>query len=519
MKNQKQVILWVDDEIQLLKPHILFLEQKGYEVLTATNGADALEIVKNNYLNAVLLDEMMDGLDGLAVLELIKELIPRLPVVMITKNEAESLMEDAIGKKISDYLTKPINPNQVYFTLKKHLEGRDIVRDAQLQNYMQEMSSLNNKINDRPNSLKQWAEIHERLTRWEIDFEENDQLDLRNLLADQRMTANREFEKVVIENYPHWVRYGADLPLSVNVLNKYVFPLLKGGNKVLFMLIDCMRYDQWLMLEPLLEDQFEIHLDRHLSILPTATPYSRNAIFAGTYPDAINQLYPDIYDDTNTEESLNRYEDELLLRHMKKESIHPKNGFRYKKIVDSRQGDSYASHFSELRSNDFLALVINFVDILAHRRSESEILQEIVPNEASYRNIVRSWFTHSYLSQIFKSAAEAGFYVVVTSDHGSIKVNRGTQVKADRETSNSMRYKVGRNLKINPKTAHYLKMPEDYRLPSTGVFTNYIFALNDYFFLYPNNRRKFEKQYTNTFQHGGISLDEMILPTVTLIPR
>jgi DNA-binding response OmpR family regulator len=519
MKSSKPVILWVDDEIALLKPHILFLQQKGYEVLTATNGADALDIVRKQALSAVLLDEMMDGLDGLAVLERIKSLFPRLPVIMITKNEAETLMEDALGMKISDYLTKPINPNQVYFTLKKHLEGRDIVREATMQNYMNDFAWINEKIDADNKSLQHWAEIHDRLTRWEIDLANNEQLDLQNLLWEQRRSANREFEKLIIKHYAHWVRYGADLPLSPNLLDSFVFPSLRGGEKVLFMLIDCLRYDQWLMLEPLLDEYFNIKLDVHLSILPTATPYSRNAIFAGAYPDTIHQLHPELYEDRDSDESMNRFEEELLQRQMARANIPSAHGFKYQKIIDSRQGDALAARFNDFIGSQFLTIVVNFVDILAHRRSESEILQEILPNEASYRNIVRSWFSHSYLGAIFRKAAEAGYRVVVSSDHGSVKVYRGTQIKADRETSNSMRYKVGRNLKVNAKAAYYLKSPADFRLPDIGVFTNYIFARDDYFFLYPNNFRKYERQYNNTFQHGGISMEEMILPVATLIPK
>jgi CheY-like chemotaxis protein len=520
MKNRKkQQILWVDDEIHLLKPHILFLESKGYEVLTATNGVDALEIVRNEYLHAVLLDEMMDGLDGLAVLEKIKLMRPALPVIMITKNEEESLMDDAIGRKISDYLTKPINPSQILLVLKKNLNARDITREAQAQQYMHDFSKINEQINERPSSLYHWAELHAALCRWEVEFDEHPQEDLKSILNDQITEANYRFEKEVIDRYESWINETADLPMSHQVLDTYVLPLLKEKRKVLLLVVDCMRFDQWLMLAPVVYKSFDADLRYHVSILPTATPYSRNALFAGDHPEIIHKKHPDLYTDPESEESMNRYERDLLNDYLEDRGVSHEVSHMFMKILQSQQGDQIASRFSDYAGTQFLTFVVNFVDILAHRRSESDILQEIVPNETSYRRIVRDWFENSYLLSILEKAAEQDFTIVVTSDHGSRKVNRGSLVKADKETTTSVRYKVGRNLKVSEKHAFTLRDPHRFHLPAPHVFTNYIFARSDYFFLYPNNMRKYEKIYPDTFQHGGISLHEMILPVAILDVR
>ncbi|MDD3806736.1 MAG: bifunctional response regulator/alkaline phosphatase family protein [Candidatus Marinimicrobia bacterium] len=520
MKNEKkQKIVWVDDEIHLLKPHILFLENKGYDVLTATNGVDALDIIRSQYIHAVLLDEMMDGVNGLAVLEKIKHLRPSLPVIMITKNEEESLMEDAIGRKISDYLTKPINPSQILLVLKKNLEGHHITQEAQAQQYMKNFGEMNIRINEDKSSLKHWATLHTDLCRWEIEFDENPQEELKNILNDQIFEANVRFEKQVIENYESWINGSADLPMSHQVLDTYVLPSLKNGEKVLLLVIDCMRLDQWLMLSPIIDQRFDSELYHQVSILPTATPYSRNALFAGDTTDKIYKRYPDIYDDPESEESMNRYERNLLEDYLENRGLSKSVSSKFQKIIHSQQGEQIAAHFSDYLGVNFLTFVVNFVDILAHRRSESDILQEIVPNESSYRKIVRSWFENSYLLKILEKAAMQDYTLIVTSDHGSRKVSRGCLVKADKETSTSVRYKVGRNLKVPDKQAYCIRDPKRFRLPETQVYTNYIFARSDYFFLYPNNLRKYEKNYPDSFQHGGISLHEMILPVAILHPR
>lgn len=517
--TNKHTILWVDDEIQLLRPHIMFLEEKGYEVKTATNGVDALEIIKHEYISAALLDEMMDGLDGLAVLERIREIRPGMPAIMITKNEEESLMEDAIGKEISDYLTKPINPSQVLLTLKKNLDSADISREVKAKEFMAFYQAVTMELFDGISSLKRWTTIHDRIAYWQIEFAKNTQYDLEHFLNELQETANKEFQRLVVDHYIEWVQHAPDVPMSPQVLDKYLSPLLKKGKKTLFVLIDCLRYDHWLAIAPLFYNQFDVKLNSHISILPTATPYSRNAIFAGMYPDSINVKYPDLYANPDSEESMNRYEDKLISDYLKKERLHLKNGHSFHKISDSKYGDNLANRFSDLQNNDLIVLVANFVDILAHKRSVSDLLLEIVPDEAGYRNVVRNWMEGSYLRRIIESAGNAGFEVVITSDHGSLRVNKGTIVKADRDTTSSIRYKTGRNLVVSSKSSLYVRDTARYRLPQTHLTGTYIFAKDDYFFLYPNNMKKYEKQYPGTFQHGGISMDEMILPVAKLSPK
>lgn len=515
----KHTILWVDDEINLLRPHIIFLEEKGYEVKTATNGVDAIEIIKHEYISAALLDEMMDGLDGLAVLEKIRELRPGMPAIMITKNEEESLMEDAIGKEISDYLTKPINPSQVLIALKKNLDSADIAREVKAKEFMSFYQSVTMELFDGVSSLKRWVQIHDRIAYWLIEFSKNIQYDLEHFLSELQESANKEFQRLVTGDYTEWLRESPGVPLSPQVMDEFVAPVLKAGKKTLFVLIDCLRYDHWLAVAPMFYQQFDIDIKAHISILPTATPYSRNAIFAGMYPDAINVKYPDIYANPDSEDSMNRYEDRLITDYLRKEGLHLKNGHSFHKVSDSKFGDNLANRFSDIKNNDLIVLVANFVDILAHRRSTSDLLMEIVPDESGYRNVVRNWLEGSYLRRIIEMAGEAGFEIVITSDHGSIKVGKGAVVKADRDSTDSVRYKTGRNLVVSGKSALYVKDTARYRLPQTQLTGTYIFAKDDYFFLYPNNMKKYEKIYPGTFQHGGISMDEMILPVVTLSPK
>ncbi|MEA1986911.1 MAG: bifunctional response regulator/alkaline phosphatase family protein [Candidatus Marinimicrobia bacterium] len=522
MKTDKNkfIILWVDDEIELLRSHIMFLKEKGYQIKTATNGVDALEIIKDTYISAVLLDEMMDGLNGLEVLKQIKELRPALPVIMITKNEEESLMENAIGQKISDYLTKPINPSQILLTLKKNLESRDITRVTQAQNYMQYFSKLNQEINMGIPSLEEWVNIHQKMIQWSMEFENNPQYDLQNILNEQKENVNEEFQKVVTDNYRNWINGETDFPLSPDILDTYIKPLVKSKTKTLFIVIDCMRYDQWAFIEPLLYDNFDIELHSHLSILPTATPYSRNAIFAGEYPKKIGELYPNLYADKDNDNGIgiNEKEKELLNRYLQKEHLDVKNGVKYIKINNAEFGENIYSNFSDY-NNGLVAMVVNFVDMLTHRRSSSQMLKEIIPDEASYRSVIKNWFRHSYIKKLFEKAGELGYIIVVTTDHGSTEVKDGLVVKADKSVSSNVRFKIGRNLNSDKKKTFYVQNPGEYKLPTTHVTDNFLFAKDKYFFMYPNNFRKYEKMFKGTFQHGGISMDEMILPVAILTPK
>ena len=523
MNGEKRKLLWVDDEIELLKPHVIFLKDKGFDVDTATNGQDAIELVKQNVhddnYDLILLDEMMSGMGGLSTLEVIKGIAPEIPVVMITKNEAESLMEDAIGQKISDYLTKPVNPSQILLTAKRIIDGHRITGERVSKDYVSEFREISTMIDSELN-YKDWVDIHLKLTHWEMEVDEHPETGLKEPLTDQRRAANAAFGRYIDNEYRNWLTKQPDRPkLSHEVFETYVLPKMKPGKSVVLVVIDCLRLDQWLIMEDFLRDYFAISKEYYYSILPTATPYSRNAIFSGLMPLEMEKRFPEIWDKGNSDDdnSRNRYEKELLtdLLQRKRIRVEPK----YIKIIDPEFGKNIVSNVQTFARNPLTAIVVNFVDILAHSRSDSDILKEIAPDESAYRSLTRSWFQHSYLIDLFHALAETGATVIVTTDHGSIRSLRGSKVLGDREASTNLRYKFGRNLKCDDKQAIFVKNPEDFMLPRRGVTINYIIAKEDFYFVYPTDYHKYLEQYRDSFQHGGISLEEMILPVVLLEPR
>ncbi|MFP4548559.1 MAG: response regulator [Fidelibacterota bacterium] len=516
----KGKILWVDDQIDLLKSHVLFLKSKGYDVITATNGNDALNLVKNNDFNIVLLDEMMPGMDGLETLDKIKAIDANLPAIMITKNEEESLMEKAIGSKISDYLTKPVNPSQILMACKKIIDTNRISGEHASKNYMEEFHKISSRLYNEL-EIKDWYDIYTKLAKWDLEFDEHPDLGLKETLEDQTRDCNIEFAKYVEKYYHKWLKEDSHLRpiLSPDLMKHFVTPGLREDEKTLFIVIDCLRLDQWFIIEPLLAEFFNIDLNYFLSILPTATPYSRNAIFSGQYPLELQEKYNDIWNQEDDENSMNRYEEEMLKDYFQREEIHIKTGWDYIKILDSKQGWKAEKKIKTLVDKNFLALVVNFVDILAHRRSESDVIKEIVPDEASYRAIVRNWFKNSWIFSVVKHLKDYGFKIVITSDHGSIRVKKPVKVKGDKETSPNIRFKYGRNLNTSPKHALVIKDHEKYMLPNHGVNTNYLISKENFYFVYPTNYHKFESHYKDTFQHGGISMEEMILPLITLTAK
>lgn len=523
MSGENKKILWVDDEIDLLKPHILFLTERGYQVDTATNGQDAVELVKQNFrtdsYDLIFLDEMMAGMGGLSTLEMIKEVAPEIPVVMITKNEAESLMEEAIGKKISDYLTKPINPSQILMTAKKFIEGKRIEGEAVSRDYMTDFRQISSRI-DGELDYNDWVDIHQKLTRWELEMDSHPEIGFKEPLADQRRAANAAFGKYIESVYRDWVSTKSGRPtLSSDVIETFVLPRMSSGKPVVFIIIDGMRLDQWLIMEDFLREIYAISKEFYYSILPTATPYSRNAIFSGIMPLEMEKKYPEIWDRGNSDDdsSRNRYEKELLtdLLQRKRVRFEPK----YIKIIDPDFGRGIVANIQSFVRVPLTAIVVNFVDILAHTRSDSQILKEIAPDESAYRSLTRSWFQHSYLIDLFRTLADTKATVIVTSDHGTIRSLRGSKVIGDREASTNLRYKFGRNLKCDERQAIFVKNPEDYLLPRRGVTINYIIAKEDFYFVYPTDYHKYLEQYHDSFQHGGISLEEMIVPVAILEPR
>jgi CheY-like chemotaxis protein len=513
----RKKILWVDDEIDSLKPHILFLEQKGFAVLTALSGDDAVTSVRDENLDLVLLDEMMPGKDGLSTLEEIKEIKPHLPVVMVTKSEEERLMDEAIGQKIDDYLTKPVNPSQVLMVAKRILDAKKIKSESHMKRYIADVSKMNQRLSGAMEP-GDWYDFARFLAEWDLEMDEIPDEGLLQTHAGTRKEFNTEFTKYLEKNYLNWL-FSEERPiLSPDLLRKYMIPLLKGGNKVLILVIDCMRLDQWLMVEPLVSEYYNIRRDTYFSMLPTATPFARNALFAGMFPDEIAEKYPDIYRDGD-EGSLNKYEDRLLADFIKREKIKLSGGVRYEKIYDNTEGEALAKNVGNFYQSELVAFVFNFLDILAHGRSNNVILKEIAGSEAAFRSLMKSWFVHSPLFSILKSFASRDFNVIITSDHGSVLCSRGTIAHGKRDTSTNLRYKYGDNLNCDPKDAWLIKKPEEYRLPRFGLATTYLIAKEDFYFVYPNNYNEYIRQFNNSFQHGGISLDEAVVPIAILTPR
>ncbi|MBN1351795.1 response regulator [candidate division KSB1 bacterium] len=511
-------ILWVDDEIDLLRPHIIFLEERGYNITPVPNAEDAIMLIKERHFDLMLLDEMLNGMDGLTALSEIKEIDPALPVIMVTKSEEESLMEDAIGQKIDDYLTKPVNPSQILISLKRTLESKKIEGERLARDYVSKFNQISTQLMN-PMTWQDWIDIHIKLSEWELELDQHSGIGLRQTLLDQRRECNIEFAKFIEQNYKEWL-HGSEAPvLSVDIARHSIFPLLDSATRTVFIVMDNLRLDQWLAIEPLLYPHFNISKSYYYSILPTATPYSRNAIFSGLFPGEIEEKYSEIWARDIDDTSRNRYERQLLDLQLERNGYRLKPDPRYIKILDLSEARSVEKHIASYSRLPLLSIVINFVDFLAHSRSDSEILKEIVPDEPAYRSLTRSWFEHSHIFKIMKELSRLGNTVILTSDHGSIRSKRGAKVIGDRETSTNLRYKFGRSLKCDAKYALQIKKPEEYRLPFCSINTNYLIAKEDYYFVYPTDYHHYLNYYRDSFQHGGVSLEEMILPIIKMVPK
>jgi len=515
MKEKR--ILWADDEIDLLRPHIIFLQSKGYKIDTVTNGNDAIARVKDFFYDIVLLDEMMTGIDGLTTLNEIKTLHPQLPVIMITKSEEESLMEDAIGNKIDDYLTKPVNPSQILLACKKLLDKKNITVERKSKQYATEINQISSILMN-PLNYDEWIDLYSKIVQWDIELDDVEETQFRDILYDQRKECNVEFGKYIEKNYANWIWGKSDSPvLSPDLVKKYIAPELKNGKKVIFMVIDCLRLDQWAILEQIFYQYFNIKKEYYYSILPTATPFSRNAIFSGLFPDDIKKKHPDLWNsETEDEGSLNKFEDVLLEQNLNRKGVSLSKKLKYVKIMNNQDTRSFIKNIDNHLESQFLAVVLNFVDILAHSRSDLPILKEIAPDEPAYRSLTKSWFEHSPIFDAIKRIAKEDAILFITTDHGSVRGMRGTKVIGDRETSTNLRYKFGRSLKVDPKNAIYIKDPKEFRLPKINLNTTFIIAKEDYYFIYPTNYNKYLNYYKNSFQHGGVSMEEVILPFIRL---
>ena len=517
----KNNILWVDDEIDLLRSNIMFLKQKGYNVSEATNGEDALQLIKQEDFDLVFMDEMMPGMGGLQTLLEVKEIKPNLPVVMVTKNETETLMEEAIGKKIADYLIKPVNPNQVLLVCKKILESQRIKGTQVSKDYIQEFNNMSLTLMNNP-GWEEWINIHLKMTNWEIELDEHPELGLKQTSLDQRKEINVEFSKYIEKNYKNWVNSESDRPvLSNELIEKFVFPELEHYKSVFLFVVDCMRLDQWIVMEKFLTNYFKISRDYYYSILPTATPYCRNAIFAGLYPSEIEKHYHSLWassdDDENTK---NNFEKEFLTKLTERKKIKMRTELRYTKIMDSEFSRGIENRILSFTNNHLNAVVINFVDMIAHSRSDTAILKEIAPDESAYRSLTESWFEHSsFFGMLRQLSTRQDVKIIVTTDHGSIRCMHGVKAFGDRETAPNLRYKYGKNVKTDLRNAMFIKNPLEYKFPLRSGIENYIVAKEDFYFVYPTEYHKYLSYYHDTFQHGGISTEEMILPVAILEPK
>ena len=515
MANRK--ILWVDDEIDLLKPHILFLKSKGYDVATVNNGRDSLELAQKELPDIIFLDENMPGLSGLETLQRLKQLLPDTPVIMITKNEEEeNIMDQAVGANIADYLIKPVNPNQILLTLKKNLHAERLVSEQTGADYRQEFMQLSSEIGDC-RTFADWQRLYARLTYWELELAGRG-TNMDEMLDMQKREANAAYARFVRANYSDWLN-GVDRPLmSPDVCKSRVFPLMDRGNKVFFILIDNFRLDQWRTVRPLLGEFFNVEEETYCSILPTATQYARNAIFSGLMPLDIERMFPDLWVDEDSEEGKNLNESPLIatqFERFRRRGVR----FSYNKINDSVAGDRLIREFANLETNDLNVIVFNFIDMMSHARTESKMMRELASTNAAYRSLTESWFRHSSIIDLLRKIADKGHTIVLTTDHGTIKVDNPIKVVGDRNVNTNLRYKLGKSLGYNPKQVFEITRPRDFGLPAPNVSTAYIFAQGRDFFAYPNNYNYYVQYYTDTFQHGGISLEEMIIPLVTLTPR
>lgn len=519
MSNTK--ILWADDEIDLLKPQILFLESKGYNISTATNGQDAIEMVGEDDYDVVFLDESMPGLTGLETLPRIKEVKPHLPVVMITKNEEEDLMEEAIGSQITDYLIKPVKSQQILLTLKKIIDNKRLVKEKTQSAYQQEFQKLFMEIQDQQD-VNGWAELYKKLLYWELELDKSNTREMGDIFAMQKQEANKEFTKFVMKNYFDWIANpnDEDAPtLSHNLFKDKVFDILLEDKPTIFVLIDNLRFDQWKVLEPLLQDNFKtVKEDYFYSILPTATQYSRNAIFAGMTPLEISRKFPKLWKNDDEEGGKNLHEAEFLTDNLKR-NIRSEVKHNYIKVTNFNKGKELEDKILNELNNQFTAIVYNFVDMLSHAKTEMEVIKELASDDKAYRSLTVSWFDHSPLLNALEKLADKDVNIIITTDHGTKIVKNPSKCIGDRATTTNIRYKAGRNLDYNSKDVFEVTKPEQAQLPASNLSTSYIFAKEDNYLVYPNNYNKFVSYFKDTFQHGGISLEEVICPFIHLKPK
>ena len=514
------LLLWVDDEIEQLRAHIMFLEKKGYEIVTVSNGTDAIDQCRQRNFDLVLLDEQMPGISGLETLRKLKEINPSITVVMVTKSEEENIMEQAIGQKIDDYLIKPVNPNQILLTLKKNIHRKAIETEITQSQYQQNFQQIAMQIMDC-RTWQDWVDVYKRLVHWELELSSTES-SMTEMLQMQKEEANNGFAKFIKQNYLDWVTSISNLDssasrpvLSPEIFKTKVFPFLSAGEKVFLVVLDNFRYDQWRVLSKELSEYFDIDEDLYYSILPTATQYARNAIFSGLMPNKIQEMFPDLWVDEDEEEGKNLNEEPLIRTQL--ERYRRKESFTYHKINTQADADKLMQQMKNIEKTPLNVVVFNFIDMLSHARTESKMVRELANNESAYRSITLSWFRHSVISDFFRELAQMDCKVIVTTDHGSIRCTQPVKIVGDRNTNTNLRYKLGKNLAYDDdKSLFVIKDPRKALLPQPNLSTSYVFATGDSFFAYPNNYNYYVSYYRDTFQHGGISMEEMIVPLITL---
>ncbi len=512
----KTRILWADDEIIMLKPHIIFLEEKGFEVVAVNSGSEALDQLSDGHFDIVFLDEQMPGLSGIEVLEKIKELRPNLPVVMITKSEEESIMEEAIGSNIADYLIKPVKPSQILLSLKRNLENKKLAGEKATQNYQQEFREISMRLQDRL-SFEEWTDVYKKLVYWDIELEKSDDEGISEILNMQMNEANTAFSKFYERNYYDWLYGRSDEKpvMSHTLVKEKLFPHLGTDRKTFLLLIDNLRYDQWKIIEPMIDTYYRVEEDElYFSILPTTTQYARNALFAGLMPLEIRKHYPRFWKDEEDEGTKNQFESELFGEQLKRYG--KKIRYSYHKILRQEEGRKLAENIANLMEYDLNVIVYNFVDMLSHARTEMEIIRELADDEPAYRSLMKSWFEHSSLFEILRYLSDKHVKVIITTDHGSVRVQNPVKIVGDRNVNTNLRYKYGKSLNYNSREVFEMKDPEQFFLPKLNVSTRWVFARSTDFFAYPNNYNYYVRYYSNTFQHGGISMQEIMIPIVIL---
>lgn len=517
--NDQITILWADDEIELLKPQLFFLEKKGYQIITVSNGHDAIDTLEeNDRIDVVFLDESMPGMSGLEALSRIKTSNPQIPVVMITKNEAENIMEEAIGSQIDDYLIKPVNPNQILLTLKKIIDNKRLVSEKTATDYRQEFSKISMEMHSGID-FSGWVDIYKKIISWEIRLDESQNPEMKEILTMQKNEANKEFSKFIIKHYETWLKNHKGPLMSQDLMKNKVFPTLASGKKVIFLLLDNLRFDQWKIIEPILTENYRVEEEDYFySILPTATQYSRNSIFAGMLPADIQKQFPNDWVMDHEEGGKNLSEDTFLFNQVKR-IVKKDIKAEYVKVTNVASARQLYDNIYNYLNNDLTAIVYNFIDMLSHSRTEMEVLKELAGDEKAYRSLTKSWFLNSPLWGALKKLADKDIVLFVTTDHGTIRVNNPSKVLADRETTTNLRYKVGKNLQYDKRDVLEIKNPLEAGLPKPNMSSAYIFAKEDIFFLYPNNYAYYNNFFKDTFQHGGISLEEIICPVVKLLPK